>query len=121
MSKLIKAPVVLYFMYLKKIPDIFQDVKVLSGFNCSNNELISLKGAPEYVGSYFDCSHNQLSTLNGAPKYVGGSFFCNGNQLSSLEDTPDYIGSNFWCFDNAVQFTEEQVRAVCNVKGKVYV
>ena len=31
------------------------------------------------------------------------------------------VDGNFYCNNNPVKFTEEQVRAVCDVKGKVYV
>ena len=30
-------------------------------FDCSNNQLTSLKGAPQSVGGYFDCSDNPVS------------------------------------------------------------
>ena len=52
---------------------------------------------------------------------VGRNFFCSNNKLTSLEFTPTNVGRDFHCNDNPVKFTEEQVRAVCDVKGKVYV
>ena len=56
-------------------------------------------GCPEIVEGYFSCTHNQLTSLEGCPKIVGG---------------------NFWCFDNKVQFTEEYVRSLCDVKRNIY-
>jgi len=100
MSKIIKSSVYLRNLHLKKIPDIFQGVKVQGNFYCYHNQLTSLEGAPEYVGGHFHCGVNQLTSLEGAPKYVG---------------------RNFYCYNNAVKFTEEQVRAVFEVKGYVYV
>jgi hypothetical protein len=34
---------------------------------------------------------------------------------------PKTVGGDFLCFNNPVKFTEEQVRAVCDVKGKIFV
>jgi hypothetical protein len=66
--------------------------------------LTSLEGAPEKVGKDFDCTNNQLINLEGAPKEVGKNFNCMNNP------GPDGNG-----------FTEEDVRLVSNVKGKIYV
>jgi hypothetical protein len=49
------------------------------------------------VNGYFDCSYNNLTTLKGCPRWVGSSFICSYNNLTSLEFSPDYVGSNFWC------------------------
>ena len=35
--------------------------EVGGNFNCSNNELTSLEGAPQRVGGYFDCHDNPIS------------------------------------------------------------
>jgi hypothetical protein len=85
---------------LTKLPEILKDITVDGNFFCFNNNLTSLINAPSSVGDDFDCSYNDLTSLAGAPKTVGGFFDCT---------------------DNPVKFTEEQVRAVCDVKGKVYV
>jgi hypothetical protein len=53
-------------------------------FNCRDNQLTSLVGAPASVGGYFYCSINQLTSLVGAPASVGGNFGCSDNQLTSL-------------------------------------
>ena len=73
------------------------------------------------VDGYFRCENNNLTSLQGAPKYVGGSFYCNDNKLTSLQYAPKYVGGDFWCNNNKKKFTEEEVRAVCNVKGNIYV
>ena len=52
---------------------------------------------------------------------VGGSFRCSGNYLTTLEGAPKYVGGNFYCSDNKKQFTEEEVRDVSMVEGKIYV
>ena len=66
--------------------------KIKGGFDCSNLDLVSLKGAPQTVGGGFDCSFNQITSLEGAPQIVGGNFWCNNNQLTSLEGAPREVG-----------------------------
>jgi hypothetical protein len=73
------------------------------------------------VSGYFNCSYNNLTSLDGAPKTVGGDFVCTQNQLTSLTGAPKTVGGDFFCFYNTVQFTEQQVKAVCDVKGRVIV
>ena len=34
------------------------------------------------VGGYFDCSDNRLTSLEGAPQSVGGDFYCSDNPIS---------------------------------------
>ena len=100
-KKIINGDVNLSNLHLKQLPSgLLNDVHVSGYFYCYDNKLISLKGSPKTVGGNFDCSYNKLTSLEGAPSSVDGDFLC-GN--------------------NSVQFTEEQVRAVCNVKGRVYV
>jgi hypothetical protein len=38
-----------------------------------------------------------------------------------LDGIPKFVGENFICRFNSVKFTEEQVRAVCEVKGHIFV
>ena len=83
---------------IKKIPVQFR--KVDEFFVCFDNQLTSLKGAPEKVGGDFYCNRNQLTSLKGAPKEVGGDFWCHYNQLTSLEGAPNKVGKNFICYNN---------------------
>jgi hypothetical protein len=129
-------------MNLTKLPDILKDITVGGNFYCSrnnltklinapkfvdgnfwcgNNNLTSLQGASTNVGISFYCNNNKLTSLEGAPKSVGGSFGCDNNLLTSLAGAPKTVGGLFDCTGNPGKFTEEQVRAVCDVKGKVYV
>jgi len=95
--------------------------EVGGGFWCSYNNLTSLEGASEEVGGNFNCSYNKLTSLEGSPEKVGVNFYCSYNKLTSLEGSPKEVGGDFWCKDNETRFTEEEVRAVCEVKGNVYV
>ena len=96
-------------------------VSVGGYFYCNNNKLTSLVGVPTSVGGDFFCNNNRLDSLVGAPTSVGGSFLCHNNKLDSLVGAPTSVGESFFCRDNDVKFTEEQVRAVCDVKGKINV
>ena len=85
---------------LAKIP--IQFGKVNGYFNCYDNNLTSLEGAPKYVGRNFYCGdNNELASLEGAPKYVGGSFWCGDiPKLTSLEGAPERVDGDFTCYNN---------------------
>jgi hypothetical protein len=89
-------------------------------FNCINNQLTSLKGAPSFVDRDFLCSGNQLTSLKGAPKSVGGNFSCGNNQLISLEGAPEKIGGNLRCSDNPI--SESTLKAMFELmkRGRSY-
>ena len=98
------------------------EMKEVSGrFDCSVVKLTTLEGAPKEVGGNFYCSGNELTNLEGAPEKVGLGFMCHHNKLTSLEGAPKEVGGNFDCSYNTRRFTEEEVRAVCDVKGRVIV
>jgi hypothetical protein len=86
--------------------------KVSGNFNCDNNQLTTLKGAPKVVGGYFSCDNNKLTTLEGAPKEVGGSFYCNRNQLTTLEGAPKEVGDDFYCYCNQLTTLEGAPKVV---------
>ena len=133
---------------LTKLPTSLKDLKIGGTFDCSNNSLKFLTNSPVVVGLDFNCNNNLLEdTLAGAPTSVGGSFDCSNNKLTSLEGAPTCVknfycsrnsltsldglirddgvrlsvGGGFWCNNNKVKFTKKQVRAVCDVKGKIHV
>ena len=106
---------------LTKLPEILKNVDVERYFICSVNKLTTLENSPKTVGGSFYCGNNQLISLKGAPTYVGGEFGCGVNKLTSLDGAPTYVGGSFNCRHNPVKFTEEQVRAVCDVDGRIFV
>ena len=69
-------------------------------FNCYNNRLTSLEGAPREVRGYFSCRNNRLTSLEGAPRKVRGDFNCSDNLLTSLEGAPQKVGGIFYCYNN---------------------
>ncbi len=84
---------------LTELPDLSR-VTVDGDFDCSENRLTSLKGAPQKVTGDFRCDHNQLTFLKGAPQKVGGYFWCQHNQLTTLEGAPQEVGGDFYCGSN---------------------
>ena len=71
-------------------------VDVDGDFYCVGQGLKDFKGvAFGHVGRHFDCRDNQLTSLEGAPQTVGGYFSCISNQLTSLEGAPQTVGGNF--------------------------
>ena len=73
------------------------------------------------VDGSFYCGNNHLTTLENCPKIVTGVFGCSSNKLISLEGAPKYVGEDFMCRFNPGKFTEKDIRAVCDVKGRIYV
>ena len=80
--------------------------KITGYFNCSNLDLVSLKGAPTEIGGDFRCGSNQLTSLEGAPQKIGGGFYCDINQLTSLEGAPIEVGESFICSYNQLTSLE---------------
>ena len=104
--------------------DLFEWGVVGGDFYCRNcTSLESLKGAPEKVGWGFSCRGcTSLKSLEGAPIEVGEDFRCNGcTPLKSLKYAPKKIGENFYCERCGKKFIKEDVRAVCNVGGVIFV
>jgi hypothetical protein len=94
---------------------------VSGDFYCSGNNLTSLQGGPQIVGRDFCCYINKLTSLQGCPQSVGGIFYCHNNNLTSLQGCPKSVGESFYCHNNSKEFTEKEVRTICNVRGEVVV
>ena len=75
---------------------------VTGNFNCYNNELTSLEGAPRRVDGFFSCAYNNLTSLEGAPYHVGNTFYCYNNKLTNLKYAPKVIGFDFDCSENNI-------------------
>lgn len=73
--------------------DIVRDIIVLDEIPIKFNK----------VTGWFDCSKNELTSLKNCPKYVGKSFSCDGNNLTSLEHSPEFIGGSFYCYFNPLK------------------
>ena len=94
---------------------------VNSNIDFADMELTKIPHKFNKVTGDFLCDDNKLTSLEGCPKEVGGNFLCYYNNLTSLEDGPKEVGGDFWCSDNKKKFTKDEVKAICKVKGDVYV
>ncbi len=103
---------------LTKIPFNFRNVSC--SFWCNNNQLSSLKGAPNSVGDGFYCYNNQLTSLYGAPHTVGGNFNCINNQLITLDGAPNIVCGSFLCYNNPNLPYSELFKIVDRVKYNIY-
>ena len=68
--------------------------------SCKN--LISLKNCPEII----------------LPNHMFNVDYC--TNLDSLEGCPKEVGGNFWCKSCKREFTEEEVRSLCEVGFNIY-
>ncbi len=96
-------------------------VDVEGDLDLSGKSLMGITRKYGIVKGNFIISNNKLTSLKGSPMVVTKGFYCYKNNLSSLEGCPYEVGGDFLCTHNSIEFTEEDVRAVCNVKGEIYV
>jgi hypothetical protein len=101
---------VLLIKKVKKLPVQFGHVG--GKFNCYDNKLTSLEGAPQTVSGTFSCSNNKLTSLKGAPKSVGGNFYCSSNKLTSLKGAPQTLSGYFDCYNNQLTSLEGSPKSV---------
>ena len=106
---------------LIEIPSFIQFGTVKGYFTCCYSRLTTLRGCPRIVKKNFYCHGNNLTTLEGAPREVGGDFICYANNLTTLEGAPEKVEGKFNCKVNTTKFTEDDVKKVCKVKGKIAV
>ena len=92
--------VILHAMNLDIIPLNFNKVNGI--FDCSLNNLKSLKGAPNQANGDFYCANNNLESLKYAPEHISGTFHCNDNGLTSLKYSPKIIEGNFYFINNEI-------------------
>ena len=140
MRKVIEGDVDLRKLYLNELFDL-SDVEIIGSFNCRDNDLTNLRGAPHTVGGWFYCYNNHLTSLEGCPHIVGGSFDCSNNNLTNLKGAPHTVGGYFGCMntnltslegipktvgihfyiDKALKdkFPEEYIRSLCKIKGEL--
>lgn len=78
-------------------------LETTGNFNCSNNNLISLKNVPEIVGGIFNCSANKLNSLEHSPQIVKSDFDCSQNKITSLEYISNSVGGDLKISNNPIK------------------
>ena len=96
-------------------------VSVDGNVNLSRKGLTELPVQFGIIGGDFDCGENKLTSLEGSPFSVDGDFLCHENKLSTLEGLPSEINQDLWCDGNPIQFSEDDIRLVCEIGGDVHV
>ena len=81
--------------------------KVTGFFDCLNNQLTTLKGAPKEVGEHFDANNNYLTNLDHFPKVVGDSVYIANNKLTSLKGLPKEIHGDLYSSNNKLSSLED--------------
>ncbi|WP_419769496.1 MAG: hypothetical protein ACNI3C_09125 [Candidatus Marinarcus sp.] len=86
-----------------KLETLFGAPNKVGDFNCSYNKLKDLSYAPKEVLGYFDCSNNELTSIKGSPRTVKDYFKCSNNHIGSLRGGPKYIDGYFDCSNNQLE------------------
>lgn len=87
-----------------KLTSLFGAPQIVGDFNCSNNELKKdLSYGPKEVNGYYNCSNNRLSSVEGAPRSITGYFDCSNNLIVSLDGGPKYVDEYFNCSQNRLE------------------
>lgn len=96
--------------------------KIVDGaFYSHGNNYDTLEGSPEVLnGDYFNCRESNLKSLKGCTKIIHGNFSCSDNMLKSVDYAPKIVYGNFYCYGNYKIFTEEEIKKVCDVKGRIF-
>jgi hypothetical protein len=87
-------------------------------YNCSENHLVSLKGAPRKVGGFFDCSNNPIKTFEGGPAEVVRTFKADHVSVKDLTGAPSKVG---FLQMNFCGFLESLAGSDMTVQGKFMV
>ena len=85
---------------LNSILQLGQFGEVSGNFDCSNNNLRTLEGAPKRTGGEFSARENKLISLIDAPEWVFLNFNVSSNEIDSFEFSPKYVGGNFRISNN---------------------
>lgn len=89
-------------MNLQSLPTQFQFGRIKGDFDCSQNQISSLKGGPVRVDGEYNASNNLLASYEFMPKKVG-SLILNHNQLTYLSTFECFIEEDFYLFSNPIE------------------
>ncbi len=106
----VNGDVIMYGKCYNKIPFLFN--KISGCFKINDNNLISLKNCPKYIGDHFNCSYNKLESLEYGPEYVHTFYICKHNELETLKGCVEEVYGKFDCSYNdltSLEFCPMQV------------
>lgn len=84
-------------------------------------ELKNLKGfSQKIVNGDFKIAGSHLESFKGLPEKIYGDFTCINCGVKSLKHMPKEVYGDFDLSNNPGNFTEDDIRAVCDVHGYVH-
>ena len=102
-------------------PDYIKFNYIRGNLDISNNKnLENLEGCPKEISGSLYCQNSHIKSLIGAPEYIGGDFNCYNNELKNLDGFPMEIIGYVSIAKNPGKFTEDEIRKVSNIEGKVF-
>jgi hypothetical protein len=94
--------------------------KVTTYFRCYQNKLTDLMGGPIWA-LHYNCMENELISLKGAPEEIGGNFVASETPIKSLDGFPQIInGDCYFRYLKGTFFTRKEIEAVSTIKGRLY-
>jgi len=110
----------------------FSRAKINSQWTIDTKELVIPQGKPLYYGipeyiQFNICEgnclirDNQLKSMEGCPRIVKGDFMVDGNKLEDLDGSPEEVEGDYYIKRNNKKFTIDEVKKVCDVKGRIVV
>jgi hypothetical protein len=102
---------------ITEFPEFIKFNHISGGFQCNNNELITLKGCPIVVSGSFICSWNNLSNLMYGPKLVQIDYMASHNKLTSLQG----LGVIKQSLDLSNNFLEDLKGIPETINGSLYI
>lgn len=102
-----KSNIDLCTMGLDKLPDM-TSVTINSSYNCANNNITDLTGAPYTVQGDVRFSQNPLTSLRGMPHKIGGKIYLSDTQLTPKSFVPLYMENKL---DDVVGVDEKIIAA----------
>ena len=81
---------------------------------------------PDYIKfnickGYLICNGRHLKSLIGCPKIVKGDFYAADNKIENLNGSPEIVEGDYYIRGNNREFTEDEIRKICEVGGKVMI
>jgi hypothetical protein len=97
-------------------------IDIIKGSFIGINKVID--GFPDYIKFHicngsFILNEIDLYDMVGCPRIVKGDFIASNNKISSLNGSPEEVYGDYVIKDNPGNFTVDDIKKLCNVKGRI--
>jgi len=96
-----------------------EGVDVHQNVHLFNRKLTEFPFQFNIVHGFFECSDNKLESLQGAPRVVHGSFYCDNNKIKSLQFCPKFVEGNLDCNSNPIEPWEHRYLLFSEIQGEI--